>query len=1099
MKKLMLFMLTLLILIFLVGSVSAFEFDNVQSYNEDKREYLIENALGFGDDIAKIRLNTPLENIVPVGYVKVAEFEVENYENYVNVFNEMDFFNLNLNNKIITREFDYKYKSIIQVTNYETVCDQKLLDNDDPYDAACRQVEDGLKDKVVWVDINKLDGLLKGNITIGIFTQTKQGDRIEWIPTLFGERLTEWASWNADMNIGLVSNWAFNETSGKAIDDLHLNNGTVAGAVVQGDTGKFNFSYDFDGVDNTDVNVFNNASVKIGVGTISMWMNYTGSASGNDAPICKSNAYCIFIRDVTGVLSYFDWGGGAWRETTQVVGTNAYHHVVLTFDSGNGNEFWYDGSNVGNLTFSVSAQTTVLRIGARSDGAETFVGQLDNIQLWNRTLTDTEIVDILWNGGSGNVFAQNFLDITLNSPINAFNTTNPIINFNGTTLNSNPVINVSLIIDGVLNETNSSGVNNTDYLFTKTIVDGSHNWTYEICDNSVVCVSATTRTFTIDTSNPLLNVTEPFGVINFQDISINQTIKWNVSDPNIDTCTLEYESVNQTVNCAVNISNFTIGTARTLTLYANDTFGNLNSSTVTWSYLTLQTDSSFNASSFETAQERFTINVTTNGSVVTVGSLTFDGTENTGATITNPATNNYTITKTITIPASVGTKTHNFNLTLVEGIINTTSQTQIINATNFTLCQAAPLNIPFINFTFKNETLAQENITATITTTFTFSLTALSGVNKTSVFTNATENSVYTFCGTPSDRTLNMDLSITYNNDISQQRSFALTTTLSSVVLNQILYLLPTTDGLFSPFVTVTTLGVAIAGVKATITRIISGSPVTITSGFTDGSGFITFFLDPDESYTGVFEKSEFITQTFSFTPNADLRTVTLARTTETITNGSQISLNTTYQITPTNTTLANNTDVTFGFNVTSGQTILLMSLNITNSTRSQLGFVSSTTQGFISVVVNTGNNTQLFAEAIFNTSEESITITRIWLVGNFFLGDYSIFNQLTLAVDNALISEFFRFLLIIFTITGTIIFLTTREITDTSESKIIVITLLIWAFSLVGWLDTGIIVNDSGDQINQITQASNQFGIAILTTIFTVFFISRRIFIRKP
>ncbi|KKN11230.1 hypothetical protein LCGC14_1028610 [marine sediment metagenome] len=93
MKKFMLFMF---ILVLLVGIISAFEFDNVQDYNSDKKEYTITNALGipfFGKEIAKIKLNTPLNYEVPIGYQKVAEFTVENYDDYVNVFNDMEFYN----------------------------------------------------------------------------------------------------------------------------------------------------------------------------------------------------------------------------------------------------------------------------------------------------------------------------------------------------------------------------------------------------------------------------------------------------------------------------------------------------------------------------------------------------------------------------------------------------------------------------------------------------------------------------------------------------------------------------------------------------------------------------------------------------------------------------------------------------------------------------------------------------------------------------------------------------------------------------------------------------------------------------------------------
>ena len=691
----------------------------------------------------------------------------------------------------------------------------------------------------------------------------------------------------------------------------------------------------------------------------------------------------------------------------------------------------------------------------------------------------------------------NVPDVTLNSPVDAFNTSNQTINFNGTVTSPEGITNVTLFIDGILNETNSSGINDTDYFFTKIISNGNRNWTYESCNDNG-CTTATTRTFSIDSVSPILNITEPFGVISFADISINQTLRWNVSDENIDTCLLQYEGTNTTLNCAANISNFTIGTARTLDIFANDTLGNIVSDTVTWSYLVLQTSSTFNSSSFETAEERFTVNVTTNGSVVTAGVLTFDGTENTGATITNPVGDNFSITKAITIPTSIGTKTHNFNLTIVGGIINTTDQTQIINATNFTICGASPQDTPFINITFRNETLAEEDVNATISSTWTYSLTELSGVNKTLIFTDATQKLNYTFCFAPSDRTVNIDLTMTYNNDISQQRSFLLTTESSNVTLTQILFLLPTALGLFSPFKTTNINGDTITDVKAVITRVIGAVTVTISSGFTDGSGFISFFLDPDETYTATFTKIPFEENTFSFTPTADLRNVIMGGEVAAISNGTEISRGLTYQIIPENTTLANNTNVTFQFTVNSTNTITLMSMNITNSTNHQFLFVSQASNGTITGFVDTGNQTKLIGIFTITNANETITFKRIWIVGNFFLGDYSLFRQLTLTKDNILISDFIRFILIIFTITATMIFLTRKEIIDTSESKVIVATLLIWAFSIVGWLDTGLISSSSSSGITILSQFSNQFGVAIVSSAFAFFFIFRRVFIRR-
>jgi hypothetical protein len=109
--------------------------------------------------------------------------------------------------------------------------------------------------------------------------------------------------------------------------------------------------------------------------------------------------------------------------------------------------------------------------------------------------------------------------ITLNLPVDTFNSSSQTINFNGSVVGGDGVTNVSLFIDGIINETNSSGINDTDYLFTKVIAEGSHNWTYEAC-NVNGCGSATVRTFDIDSIAP--NITSNASItFEFQRVNTN--------------------------------------------------------------------------------------------------------------------------------------------------------------------------------------------------------------------------------------------------------------------------------------------------------------------------------------------------------------------------------------------------------------------------------------------------------------------------------------------------------------------------------------------------------------------------------------------------
>ena len=84
-------------------------------------------------------------------------------------------------------------------------------------------------------------------------------------------------------------------------------------------------------------------------------------------------------------------------------------------------------------------------------------------------------------------------------------------------------------------------------------------------------------------------------------------------------------------------------------------------------------------------------------------------------------------------------------------------------------------------------------------------------------------------------------------------------------------------------------------------------------------------------------------------------------------------------------------------------------------------------------------------------------------------------------------------FLIVIFVIIGVLIFMSTNEITESSESKIVVSLLLVWAFSFVGWLDTGFALTGTGNT-TILSQYGNKFGIAILSSAFASYFIGRRL-----
>ncbi|KKK74429.1 hypothetical protein LCGC14_2883860, partial [marine sediment metagenome] len=379
--------------------------------------------------------------------------------------------------------------------------------------------------------------------------------------------------------------------------------------------------------------------------------------------------------------------------------------------------------------------------------------------------------------------------------------------------------------------------------------------------------------------------------------------------------------------------------------------------------------------------------------------LIYNGTAH-SATSTLTVDNNYTLASTIDIPITAVPSAEWFWQLHFDGgfVTNTSANTQPVGPINLSIFGQGIGGLPYINFTFQNETTAEEVVSATFSSTWSYFL-GTGAINKTLSFVNASENFNYSFQFHPQNRSIQAGLSVDYINGESQQRTFnPALLTLTNITSFQTLLLLPTSDGVFQQFVTVKNNGDPVDNVDFVINRSIAGVPTEVASGITDSSGFATVFLNPDFTYQAVFSKTGFATNSFTFIPSNQLRTITMGGGEITaIGNGTTIASNTSYTILPANTSLANATNFIFSFNVTSSQTITLISMNITNASGFQVGFQSDTSATIISQTINTGENRTFIGTFNFATANESITVTKVWNIGQQFVGDYSIFRQFSL------------------------------------------------------------------------------------------------------
>ena len=190
----------------------------------------------------------------------------------------------------------------------------------------------------------------------------------------------------------LISYWAFDEESGSiAYDSAGSNDGEISGATLNA-SGKFGNAYDFDGV---------NDYVNIGtVGqfdeddnfTISGWTYRTSNI--NHQPLFSN--YRIFVFD-----NYFSFKSSTSGDliTYYTAKLNTWEHFVGTYKKEGTTStmsIYIDGSFVCSSTKEnfVSDYSIFFtsKIG-RTDHSfiNYYTGSIDEVRIWNRTLTQTEI------------------------------------------------------------------------------------------------------------------------------------------------------------------------------------------------------------------------------------------------------------------------------------------------------------------------------------------------------------------------------------------------------------------------------------------------------------------------------------------------------------------------------------------------------------------------------------------------------------------------------------------------------------------------------------------------------------------------------------
>jgi len=763
--KILMLVGVLFILFFMnFASAELLTFDNVKSYDAVKQEVTITNTFGLGADIVKIKLNTPLENKVGIGYVQVAEMEITSYEDYKNLLSEMEFYNIKAGMSKIEVNFDYKYKTYedYKVDDYEDVISSTLKNGTNVYTR--KLVGTHTEQRELWLPLEKLDYVKGEVLTIGIWTTTTEGQNVEWIPTIAGLKINEFATWIAGLNTDLKYYYKLDEPSGTTVLDstTTLNGVLVAGTVNQ--AGKIGTAYDFAGGKqgisfNQSYFDYNNPV------TINGWVYWDtltaktiwtlGGGSHGDLNlillIAGTKLQIGYLKDTV-----------AWGETLQwstSPSTGQWYMITVTQTATQNLSMYINGDYIGAVTGSLTSASGISNVIA-NDFADGPIGttspdaKFDEFGFWTRVLSQAEIKDNLYNDNAGNTYTTLFggVSVGLNSPNNAYKTNNTNVTLNWTIYPNNAnITNYTLNIfyaNGTLFHTHATignlGSNNLTVTHNDILLpDASYIWGVKAGGNNSIDnyqAESVNRTLQVHTTNPNITINN---LSNVSVISLPANVTFNVttSDPELSQCWFvtsdNATKTFYTCNTTTTNATFSTGGSKTITFSANDTFGNSNSllkNIEIYDFNVTQTGSSTGA---DGTQSTFTLTI--NSTSYTMGDanadLWYNGIRLGASTKTVVSSSVIYFTAIVNIPDGTGNATGkpinwfwNYNTTQLT-TRNTTTQTQAVYSLLVTDC-AVTTGRTILTLNLNDEELnSLVNITSPNTATIELDLTITSLTN----------------------------------------------------------------------------------------------------------------------------------------------------------------------------------------------------------------------------------------------------------------------------------------------------------------------------------------------------------------------------------
>jgi len=616
--------------ILLISSASAFNFDNRGSFDKNigkYGQYEITNAFGMGKDLATLELK---ENTDTCGQYCSAEKEIVLYEKGSLVDNVI--FETILDDGSRKEEPIRNYQFYIKtegekvlVDDYETQCHNGEYNSlNGTYNEICERVKVGshYEDSPQWTEYSLGDEVEAGTYTIKLEGEKKPSRSVDWIIESNGIWTTEWANWSGSSYTGDTElYYKLDGTTGDVIDSTsNGNDGTNQGA-TRGETGIINNSFKFTSTENDYIGT-NYIPQTNSAFTWTAWVK-TSATSGAIMSSDTGATDGVLLRITLNKLEVTSGAGGSTRtlgSSSRSINDGNWHFVAVVSNGTWGNIYVDDTGPDSSATWNPYVSTNDLWIGRRRDSTTPLEGYIDEVGVFSTNLSSSEILDI-YNSGVGITYPFSEGQITINSPADDYLSSTNEVTFNATAsiTGGATLTNMSLWTNEsgtweVRNTTDLTGTYNTT-TFIRTLSEPTL-WSIQACDSDGDCgFSTENRTVFIDADPPIILVEYPNGTLDYGAGGASETLNVTFTDLNLDSCWYDYNGTNIKIDgCVSGVKNATTFILEegnyNMTIYANDSVGNVNSSFIEWDYKVFENSFDYNNETRAGDQEDFTLNIT---------------------------------------------------------------------------------------------------------------------------------------------------------------------------------------------------------------------------------------------------------------------------------------------------------------------------------------------------------------------------------------------------------------------------------------------------------------------------------------------------------